>query len=265
MKAITTSNDSVPSSPEPEPQIWLDETLSEKDLRTKAALLHSWWLNVNARRDLTADQVFARPIVLEYLELRIGIVNGLLLAGSERNEDHEKRSADIEAEKRKVLDLVAADHFIDCIKAFGITEGHPLSPANLFPQKSTQATDQPPQRPIEVDLAKLLPHYTSPWKNAILLALLAKGINADYVAIGQYLTEHFPMVALPDYCAGHGRESLDYLTASVPGKAGKLIPRYPEINAAFQRDRTKVKRDLESYLEKLRDSLASEDARRLSH
>jgi hypothetical protein len=104
-----------------------------------------------------------------------------------------------------------------------------------------------PKAPSSVDLAALLPHYTSPWKNAILLALLAKGIDADYRAIAAYISEHFRIVALPDYCAGHGKESIHYLVES-----------NSHISSAFQKDRTRVKGDVESRLQEWRNSIASQ-------
>ena len=57
------------------------------------------------------------------------------------------------------------------------------------------------------ELAKQVPHYISAWKNAILLAFLAKGLDADYFTLGQYIATNFAFVELPEYC---GRKRMNF-------------------------------------------------------
>jgi hypothetical protein len=238
-------NEIVKSEPEASSQTWFDETLSEEGLAAKERMLETLWQETQ-RKDLNMDQIAAQPYVWEYAATRIEIINILKLARSEGDQDG-SRLSHIESGKRKVLALVSNEYFIGFLKRFGITEDHPLSPANLLPKEIAQVSNNPGEAPTSVNFAKLLPHYTSPWKNAILLALLAKGLDADYRATAAYMSECFQFVQLPDYFAGHGKGSIHYLVESVP-----------DISEAFQKDRTRVKKQLESRLEQFLDSLASQ-------
>ena len=263
MEEKASYNDAWKSDLVASPEIWLDETLSEEGLAAKKRLLDTRWSDVYGRKHLTSDQIAAQPFVLKYLETRIEILISLEQFRSEGRKDG-KRLSDIESDKKKVLKLVSTEYFTEFLNAFGITEDHPLSPAHLVSKKLARVGDNSPKTPSCVDLAALLPHYISPWKNAILLALLAKGLNADYQTIAHYITEHFPLAALPDYCAGHKNDSIDYLVACIRDKVGNLSPRYPEINTRFQKDRGRIKSQLESYLKK-RDSLGSQTTDRVSN
>jgi len=218
-------NEIVKSEPEASSQTWFDETLSEEGLAAKERMLETLWQETQ-RKDLNMDQIAAQPYVWEYAATRIEIINILKLARSEGDQDG-SRLSHIESGKRKVLALVSNEY--------------------LLPKEIAQVSNNPGEAPTSVNFAKLLPHYTSPWKNAILLALLAKGLDADYRATAAYMSECFQFVQLPDYFAGHGKGSIHYLVESVP-----------DISEAFQKDRTRVKKQLESRLEQFLDSLASQ-------
>jgi hypothetical protein len=239
-------SDGASNEPEANHRSWRDESLSDDALADIEGLLWQHWSDLSDQRDLTTDQKWAKPLVRAYLYARLEIIS--MLKAARLGIKRESRSSDLEEAKNKVLQFVAKENFSDCLKWFGITDGHPLSPVHLFEKEIANQTNDSSK--TSVTLAELLPHYISPWKNALLLALLAKGIGADYLAISQYISGQLAFIQLPDYCAGHRRESLDYMVASVPDQAGKLIPRYPDIQSEFQRDLTKVRKDIERRLQK---------------
>jgi predicted DNA-binding transcriptional regulator AlpA len=139
-----SNKDGAQSDPEESSPIWFDETLSEDGLEAQRRLLDARWSDVYGKRDLTADQEFARPIILKYLELRIGIINSLLLvrSGMFKNEDLERLSG-TESDMREVLKLVSTLHFTMSLEAFDIRADHQLSPARLFPETTTMVSVPP--------------------------------------------------------------------------------------------------------------------------
>ncbi len=230
-----------------EDQIWLDETLSDDELRIQQSLVDTWWYDVRGRKNLTPDERVAQPFVSDYLLARMEILAGLRLSfleGTKAKEDP-KRLSDRRALKIKILKLVAIDDFTDWLKAFGIGEDHRLSPANLFSKGTVQRNDG--SSLAGSGAARSMPHYISPWKNAILLSLLAKGSDADCSIHADYLDTYFPFVERPEYCR-RIKEPISFLVASVATKGGKRTPRHPEIRLAFQKDLGKVRADLALFL-----------------
>lgn len=238
-------------------QIWRDETLSEDELRIQCSLVDYWWSDVLGRVNLTPDLKNGQPFVLEYLQARMGILAGLRLSFLEgtKTEEDPKRLSGRRTLKVTILKLVAIEDFADWLKAFGIGEGHRLSPLNLLPKGAEQLNDGSPLAGL--GSARSLPHYTSPWKNAILLSLVAEGSDADYPRIADYLDKHFPFVDRPAYCS-RMKESIGFLVGNVASAGGTLTPRHPKIRIAFQKDVSKVRADLDAFAP---DSLVSKSVR----
>jgi len=241
--------------PEAGSQNWLDETLSDDGLVAKERMLEALQLEAQ-RPDLNRDQRAAKPTVWEYATTRFEIIRLLQLIRSEGDEDGRRRSR-IASCKKEVSKLLANEYFAEFLKAFGITEDHPLSAESLYSRgiQQTSSPQGPPRADLasvdlaSIDLSTLLPHFDSPWKNAILLALLAKGLDAHYLSIASYISEQLRFVDLPDYCGKRGTRRTNSIHA--------LIEDDPNIAESFQKDRSKVKGEIKSSLRSWCDSLAS--------
>jgi hypothetical protein len=77
----------------------------------------------------------------------------------------------------------------------------------------------------------------SPWRKAIRSALIHLGKDASYQAIATWMSEQIPGLELPEYCRQEGEEK---------GRAdlGFLCRNNSSVRARFQKDITKVKKDL---------------------
>jgi hypothetical protein len=184
-------------------------------------------------------------------------MNSLELAHANPQECTAERLDEIKEDKLKVLEIISHERFEEYLKMFGIGEEHPLSPKNLFNKRIAKNTAESQVSQDNCDPVRLVPHYTSPWKNAILLALLAKGVDADYLTVAHYIATNFPFVERPSFSEDHKKGSIDYLVASIPDKSGIPIPRDSDIKERFQHDVSKIRKDIETHFDALRSSLGS--------
>lgn len=102
-----------------------------------------------------------------------------------------------------------------------------------------QVLDQPEPEHSSPDqhVDKKRSEYRSLWKKAIRLALMHLGKDASYQAIATWMSEQIHGLELPEYCQQEGEEK---------GRAdlGFLCRNNSSVRARFQKDITKVKKDL---------------------